>query len=161
MMRVVVMPRWFRVVFLGVLVVFACLGPWVNTAKVSAGSGPDLGSRFVQTPPTLDGVLSPGEWGSPFCMVLSGFNDSTKTRAAELYLVNSATDLYVGIFLSEPNASSGDRLDLNFDPDHDHNATTGGEDTLRYTTIAPWICSGRGATGLRTLRSMAPRSALP
>ena len=131
-MRAEISPRSVRLFLAGIVVVFASAALWSNTGSVQAGFGPDLESRYAQTPPTIDGILSAAEWGSPFAIILNGFNDPTKTRTAQLYVRNSGTDLYVAVFLSEPNASGGDTLELDFDTDHDGNATPGGEDALRY-----------------------------
>ncbi|MBI4496471.1 MAG: hypothetical protein HY689_01025 [Chloroflexi bacterium] len=123
--------RRSTIVLAGALMVGMGLSWWA-TGSAQAGTGPTLTTRYTSTPPTIDGTIGAGEWGPPLAITLNGFNDPTKTRSAELYVLYSATDLYVGLVFSEPSSASGDMVELDFDRNHDHNATAGSEDALRY-----------------------------
>ncbi|GEM_PF-2188947 len=103
-----------------------------SDSVIATGSGPSLTTSFVSVPPTIDGALSSGEWGSPLSISLNGFNDPSIVRTGELYLRNSSTDLFVALVLSEPVASASDIAEINIDADHDHKATAGKEDALRF-----------------------------
>ena len=97
-----------------------------------SGSGPSLTAVFTSSPPAIDGTLSPGEWSSPRAISLNGFNDPSKTRTGELYLLNTSTDLFVALVFAETVSSSRDIAEINIDSPHDHVATAGKEDALRY-----------------------------
>lgn len=97
-----------------------------------AGTGPSLTTTFLINAPTIDGVIGSGEWGTPVSVSFNGLNSPGKTRAADLYLANTATDLYVGLSIADPIPSPGDLAEIDLDAPQTNSATAGLEDALRY-----------------------------
>jgi len=97
---------------------------------ISSASAID--STYTTSAPTIDGVLSGGEWGSGLSITLNGFHSSELTMDGQLYVMNDDTNIYVAIVLADPVQCPYDSMMLDFDQGHDHTATTGGEDAMDY-----------------------------
>ena len=99
---------------------------------VSPASAAIIYSTYTTSPPTIDGVISPGEWGDGMAITLNGFYTSGNTMSGHLYVLNCNSDLYVAIVLDDSTESTDDWVMVDFDQGHDHTATTGGEDSMDY-----------------------------
>lgn len=91
-----------------------------------------IDSTYTTSPPTIDGVISPGEWSNAMDITLNGYNSPSNTIDGQLYVLNCNADLYVAIVLDDSTESNDDWAMVDFDQDHDHTATTGGEDAMDY-----------------------------
>ncbi len=98
---------------------------------IAGTGGGVIQSVYTATSPTIDGVITEGEWQNQRSIILSGFFDPSVTRSADIYLMNDATNLYVAIVL-RGDRRSGDGIFIDIDAGHDHVATKGGEDIFGY-----------------------------
>ncbi len=87
----------FIVVFAGMLLIGF-------TAPSLADIPPDINSHWASTPPTINGIITPGEWSTaavvPFTMQMRGRNppyDVAKTLNGTFMVMNNATYLFVAI----------------------------------------------------------------
>jgi hypothetical protein len=107
------------VLFFGALI---AVGLWA-----SAGWGhapPTVTSGLTATPPTIDGVLSPGEWASAatFPFTVSNFGGTA-------YVMNDGANLYIAATIADPTCCGLNSLGLFFDNTHD-GVLMAGDDAL-------------------------------
>jgi len=88
-------------------------------------------SPYASTPPTIDGVLSPDEWGSPaITKTLTYFNavdNQNETHDMTVYFMNNHSYLYTAIKITDddfehedyPTGEDVDVIELYFDNDND------------------------------------------
>jgi len=103
-----------------------------GTGLAWAGVGPTLKAALAETPPTIDGIISPGEWGTAIPITLNGFKGRIDARTGQLYVLNDSVDLFIGLVLLDPTNAPSDTVEIGIDADHDHQASPGKEDALRY-----------------------------
>lgn len=81
-------------------------------APSNAHAGSPL-SALAATPPTIDGLLSPGEWDSAAqVLVFSGLGNET------FYVMNDATNIYLALRVLDPTLSPNDIMEVRFDKAH-------------------------------------------
>ncbi len=96
-----------------------------------------INSSYTTSPPTIDGVLSAGEWNNGMNITLNGFFTTGQTKNGELYVLNDAFNLYIAMVIPDATLDTTQDYGMcDFDKEHDHNATTGGEDALDYNALA-------------------------
>lgn len=108
----------------GLLLFFA-----LRTPPPAAGQ-PAISSLFTSAPPTIDGVLSAGEWSNKRTIAMNGFNDPNRTMTADLYVMNDAVNVYVAVVFSSPPETKTRTLYIDLDTNHDHVAADGAEDAM-------------------------------
>jgi len=98
----------------------------------SADLGTPVYSSWTTNPPTIDGVISGGEWTDATTrdftldMRLRGYDLSIKNLSARLYVKNDGTDIYAAVQIFDEDYNSldiGDYYDgfaLLFEDNHDH-----------------------------------------
>ena len=91
-----------------------------------------INSSYTETPPTIDGVISEGEWANPIPITLNGYNTPENTKEGLLYIMNDNNNLYVAVVIPDVAQEAGDYLMLDFDQGNDHNATNGDEDACGF-----------------------------
>jgi Bacterial Ig-like domain (group 2) len=69
------------------------------------------------TPPTIDGVLSPGEWDTAL-QIPTGPNAGTIANAT-VYVQNDGVNLFMALAVPDATAGTNDILELRFDNDND------------------------------------------
>jgi len=91
-----------------------------------------INSTYTSSPPTIDGVLSPGEWGNSLEITLNGYNNPGQTLDGQLYVLNCESTIYVAVVIQDSSATTSDWAMVDFDQGNDHTATLGGEDAMDY-----------------------------
>jgi len=87
-----------------------------------------INSPYASTPPTIDGLLSPDEWGSPAITKTLSYTDAVpETHEMTVYFMNSHCYLYVAIKITDDDfegeyyqtGEDVDVIELYFDNDND------------------------------------------
>jgi hypothetical protein len=99
---------------------------WNNIEIIAEPARPAMSAFATGGPPTIDGIVSPGEWAAA---------DSTTftleaTYMTTLYMMNDATDLYIAITVTDATLSSDDQWVIAFDNNNDGVAFGLGDDHL-------------------------------
>ncbi|HEY6584811.1 MAG TPA: DNRLRE domain-containing protein, partial [Gaiellaceae bacterium] len=118
-------PRRTFACTVGLLVALAAPG------VAQAHGGPVFFAGSASGPaPTVDGVVTPGEWAdaAPYNVVFPGLGNGT------VRFVHTATDLYVAAVIQDAAASSSPQFDTFFDNDHD-GAKDAGDDAWLGSTV--------------------------
>lgn len=138
-------PVWLFVMLVLAIASLALLGPSPNELPVNAAAhagdvfGPACGAA------TIDGVVHPEEWGSAsrrtFQMVKPG---GGVPFTATLYVMNTTTDLYLGITINDDEFTTvaqylpqGDGFRIDFDNDHSGSLFAVGDEVLGVGAGAP------------------------
>ncbi len=87
---------------------------------------------WASSPPTVDGILSPGEWRASNSVDFNiSYNIGNPVTTGTLYVMNDARNLYLALKIRDSTFNAGDNLDLFFD-----NNNTGvqkdGDDVLQF-----------------------------
>lgn len=88
-------------------------------------------SKWTTNPPTIDGVISIGEWTDAATRSFSLYINSTKTLSAKLYVKNDGTNIYAAVEVYNEDYDDLDAgglfdgLFLFFDDNHNGNLETG------------------------------------
>jgi hypothetical protein len=87
------------------------------------GHSSDVFSAWATVTPTIDGVISLGEWDDADSITVKVSGQNGETHNLAVYVKNDATDLYIAIVVddeySDPAQPGYDFLNLVFDNDHD------------------------------------------
>ncbi len=108
-------------------------------------------SKLAFTNPTIDGIISPGEWTDAEIVDISSSDASPGT--AFMYVKNNETMLYIAVVdTNDISLDTNDRIGFYFDDDHDHtwpdnNSPTGeGNFWVRWDGTKA-LCQYRGIWG--------------
>jgi endo-1,4-beta-xylanase len=111
-----------RSIFLSLAICLSTVGLYPGSA--GAHSPPTVTSGLTSTPPTIDGVLSPGEWADA-----ASFPFTVGGLPGTAHVMNDGTYLYVGATISDPSCCGLNSFQLFFDNSHD-GVVTAGDDAL-------------------------------
>ena len=89
-------------------------------------------ATFLFESPTIDGSISSDELGPAIPLTMNGQFVPADTADVQLYVANTATDLYIGLIIPDESSSETDAVELDFDTPHNHSAIQGLEDAIRY-----------------------------
>jgi hypothetical protein len=89
-------------------------------------AAPILGSAWTSAPPTIDGILSLGEWNSAGSEVFT-----MGGRPVTIYMMNDANNLYVAVKIEDDDALDDD-LTVQFDNDNGGGTLVQGDDSLTW-----------------------------
>ena len=104
---------WPKRYLLGCLAVAAV--SFATPGVASAHGGGTYVAGEASTAPSVNGVMAPAEWADavPYTVGLGAFGTAT------VRFVHTATDLYVGVEVTDPGATPTPAFDVFFDNDHD------------------------------------------
>jgi len=89
-------------------------------------------SAWTSNPPTVDGVLSLGEWDNAATVeFVIKYLVGEPTTNGTLYVMNNADNLYLAVKIEDDNLNIGDVLDFHFDNDND-GIREDGDDVLGF-----------------------------
>ncbi|MBU3929791.1 hypothetical protein KJ577_03765 [bacterium] len=101
--------------------------------NLSGKYGHSLSPQYALTPPTIDGIISAGEWSNSQAITLNGFTTPSSTKGGTMYIMNDDDNMYVCIVIPDATEENADYIMLDFDNNHDHTATSGGEDAAEIS----------------------------
>jgi len=95
---------------------------------------PLLGPSWTSTPPTIDGVISAGEWELADTME---FNFVYTVIPGKIYVMNDADNLYIALEIQDNDDNLGDDLIMFFDNDNGGGSRVVGDNALEIINIFP------------------------
>jgi len=101
----------------------------VLTAPAMGHVGEPIESTWTTTPPTIDGVISPEEWGDSTILTYSGIGDIM------VWLMNDGENIYIAATYPDPVKADYDALGFAIDPEHDAVLIDGREDGIVVSFI--------------------------
>jgi PKD repeat protein len=124
-----------------------------DTASITTTVPYFIESKLMYISPTLDGLISPGEWDDAEAVDIS--STSIPAGSVTLYVKNTDEMLYLAINDSaDTTASIGDRMAIYFDDNHDHEWPPSSNITGEGNFWIDWLgmgtsCQYRGIWGDR------------
>jgi len=94
-------------------------------------------SAWAPTPPTINGVLAPGEWAAADTETFTVIGSNGRPFNCKIYVMNDATNLYLALEIPDTDDEDDDSLGFIFDNNHNGIGPEVGDDGLSNIGFSP------------------------